>query len=95
MKIKFIEPAYEEYNEAIEFYKLKSEGLEKKFILEIDRTLGIIKNYPESFPKFTENTRKAIVSIFPFNLIYSISDKSILIIAVAHQHRKPNYWLSR
>ncbi len=95
MKIEFLEPAYLEYQEAIEFYKLQSEGLEKRFIAEIDKTLSIISNYSESFSEFTDNTRKAVVNIFPYNLIYSIIEKNIIIMAVAHQHRKPNYWINR
>ncbi len=95
MKIEFLEPAYLEYQEAIEFYKLQSEGLEKRFVAEIDKTLSIISNYPESFSQYTDNTRKAVVNIFPYNLIYSMIGKNILIMAVAHQHRKPNYWINR
>ena len=95
MILEFLEPAYIEYQEAIEYYNLQSEGLGNKFIVEIDRTLTIIKNYPESFTKYTEHSRKAVVTAFPYNLIYSIQREKIIIIAVAHQHRKPNYWLKR
>lgn len=95
MKVNFLEPAYLEYQEAIEFYNLQSEGLDKKFISEIDNTISIVKNYPESFPKYTDHTRKAVVNIFPYNILYSILEENIVIIAVAHQHRKPNYWINR
>jgi hypothetical protein len=95
MNVKFLEPAYIEYQEAIEFYNLQIEGLEKKFIYEIDKTITIIKNYPESFPEYTDHTRKTVVNIFPYNIIYSTVEKDIIIIAVAHQNRKPNYWITR
>ena len=95
MNVEFLEPAYTEYQEAIEFYNLQSEGLGNKFISEIDRTISIIKNYPESFTNYSKHTRKAVVSIFPYNIIYSIRDKSIIITAIAHQHRKPHYWGKR
>jgi len=95
MKVEFLEPAYVEYQEAIEFYNLQSDGLGQKFIYEIDKTISIIKNYPESFTEYTEHTRKAVVNIFPYSIIYSIINKTIFVIAVAHQHRKPNYWSKR
>jgi hypothetical protein len=95
MKVEFLEPAFTEYQEAIEFYNLQSEGLGNIFIGEIDRTISIIKNYPESFTNYTKHTRKAVLSIFPYNIIYSIRNKNILITAIAHQHRKPNYWVNR
>ena len=95
MGIEFLEPAYDEYKEAIEFYNLQSEGLGNKFASEIDRTLSIIRNYPQGFSEYTKNTRKAVVNIFSYNIIYSIHKEAILIIAIAHQHRKPNYWENR
>lgn len=44
MIVEFLEPAHIEYQEAIEFYNLQSEGLGDKFIIEVDRTISIIKN---------------------------------------------------
>ena len=95
MKVEFYEPAYIEYQEAIDFYNLQSEKLGDKFIIEIDKTITIIKNYPQSFSDYTKHTRKAVVNIFPYNLIYTIHKNYIEILAIAHQHRKPNYWLNR
>ena len=95
MKVEFYEPAYIEYQEAIDFYNLQSERLGDKFIIEIDKTITIIKNYPQSFSDYTKHTRKAVVNIFPYNLIYTIYKNYIEILAIAHQHRKPNYWLNR
>jgi hypothetical protein len=95
MKVDFLEPAFLEYQEAIEFYNTQSAGLGYKFADEIERTISIIKNYPESFPLYTLSTRKAVVSIFPFNIIYSLIKGRILVYAVTPQHRKPNYWLDR
>jgi toxin ParE1/3/4 len=95
MKIEFLEPADIEYHEAADYYNLQSKNLGKKFILEIDGTLSIIKNYPESFAKYTKHTRKAVLTTFPYNIIYSIQQEKIIVIAVTHQHRKPKYWLKR
>ena len=95
MKIEFLEPAYIEYREAIDFYNLQVPGLGDKFVIEIDRTISIIKKYPESFTEYTKHSRKAVVNIFPHNIIYSIHKNFIQILAIAHQHRKPNYWVNR
>jgi toxin ParE2 len=95
MIVEFLEPAYLEYQEAIEFYKAQNDDLSNRFIYEIDKTISIILNYPESFSKYTKHTRRAIVNIFPYNLIYSVSFNKIIVIAVAHQNRKPNYWDKR
>ena len=95
MRVEFYEPAYIEYQEAIDFYNLQSEGLGNKFIQEIDKVITIIKNYPESLSQYTRHTRKAVANVFPYNIIYTIHKDYIEILAIAHQHRRPNYWLNR
>ena len=49
MNVKFLEPAFIKYQKAIEFYNLQSEGLDQKFIFEIDKTITIIKNNLKAF----------------------------------------------
>ncbi|MGB5287191.1 MAG: type II toxin-antitoxin system RelE/ParE family toxin [Ignavibacteriaceae bacterium] len=95
MTVEFLESAHNEYREAIDFYNLQSNGLGSKFAAEIDSTISIIKNYPESYSEYTKHTRKAVVNVFPYNVIYTIHKNLISVIAIAHQHRKPNYWLKR
>ena len=36
-----------------------------------------------------------ILSRFPYKLLYSIEPDSLFIIAVAHMHRAPYYWIDR
>lgn len=69
MILEFLEPAYVEYQEAIEYYNLQSEGLGNKFIVEIDRTLSVIKNYPESFTNYRASL-KTIIFITTNRLIF-------------------------
>jgi hypothetical protein len=95
MKVRFLYPAFLEYNSAIDYYNTQQTGLGKKFIKEFDKYLEIVKKYPQSFPIYTSKARKTALSIFPYNIIYSIEEDEILIYAVAHQHRSPEYWLSR
>jgi len=35
------------------------------------------------------------VAAFPYSVVYTIEAGEILILAVAHQHRKPSYWQDR
>ncbi|MFA3783780.1 type II toxin-antitoxin system RelE/ParE family toxin [Melioribacteraceae bacterium 4301-Me] len=95
MKIEFLQPAYVEFQEAVDYYNMQNESLGNKFIVEVERTLSIIQKYPDAFPQYTKHSKKAVVIAFPYNIIYSIHKEKIIVIAVAHQHRKPNYWLKR
>lgn len=95
MRVEFLLPSSEEYKEAVEYYNLQSKDLGKKFSFEVSRTISLINLYPESFSKYIGDTRRAVVSSFPYNIIYSIEGNLILIIGMAHQHRKPYYWVNR
>jgi mRNA-degrading endonuclease RelE of RelBE toxin-antitoxin system len=35
------------------------------------------------------------LSRFPYGLIYTIDNGDILVLAVAHLHRRPDYWRDR
>lgn len=95
MKVEFLEEALTDYKEAIDFLELQIEGLGKRLIKEVDKTIQIIRRYPEGFPEFTAHTRKAKVRVFPYNLIYIIENNKIIIAAVAHHNRRPEYWKDR
>jgi hypothetical protein len=95
MNVEFIEPAAIELDDAVDYYNIQSAGLGQKFLDEVIETIGFIEKFPQLWSRNTENTRKAILRKYPFNLIYSIFDDKIYIIAVAHQNREPEYWIDR
>ena len=95
MQVEFIEPASIELDDAILYYNLQSEGLGEKFLDEVLETVELISTFPQIWSQNSESTRKAVLRKFPFNLIYSKHEEKIFIIAVAHQHREPEYWIDR
>ena len=95
MQVEFIEPASIELDDAIEYYNLQFDGQEDKLFAEVTDTIDLIIRFPEHWSRNTEHTRKAVLRKFPYNLIYSIQKDKIFILAVAHQNRKPEYWIDR
>ena len=35
------------------------------------------------------------VGRFPYSLVYGIDEETVVVIAVAHLHREPRYWVDR
>ena len=95
MQIEFTDPAVIELEDAIQYYELELKGLGRKFLDEVLETTELISLFPQLFSKISAHTRRAILRKFPYNLIYSILNVKIYIIAVAHQNRKPEYWIDR
>ena len=95
MNVEFLEPASLELDDAIDYYNMQSKGLGDEFLIETLSIIKLISAFPSAWTKHSTNTRKAILKRFPYNLIYTIHNNTIFIIAVAHQHRIPEYCVSR
>ena len=92
---RFLPPAEEEMIEASEFYEARSEGLGFEFLDDVQRIINLVCEYPKIGQSVAGGFRRALLRRFPFSLIYSEEPTEIVIIAVAHQKRRPNYWRER
>ena len=95
MKIIFLKNAQVELDNAIDFYTRERSGLGKTFLNEVLKALNLIGQFPKAWTPFSKRTRRFLLRRFPFCIINQIGKKEILIIAIAHQNRKPDYWKDR
>jgi plasmid stabilization system protein ParE len=95
MRIIFDDLAREEYNDTIEYYEIEIKGLGRRFKDEIKRALRNITKFPSCGTIEDGDIRRYILHKFPFKILYSIEKNYIYIIAIAHMHREPNYWIHR
>ena len=61
----------------------------------VDHAVTRIADAPMRYPTAEHGTRKLILPRFPFSIFYRSSDAEIVIVAVAHQKRRPGYWSTR
>jgi len=95
MKIIFDELAQLELDEASEYYELQVPGLGERFRKEVKRAIYRIHEYYDAWPKETGDVRRYLLHKFPYKILYSLEREYIYIIAIAHSHRRPNYWIER
>lgn len=95
MEIRLLKPAQSELDDVIGYYEVQERGLGTEFLDEILETFKRIKLNPDAWALFSKRTRRCLVRRFPYGIIYQIRDNKILIIAIAHLHRKPEYWKDR
>jgi hypothetical protein len=93
--IRFLEIAEIELDQAIRWYGSQAPGLGDAFLVEVLSTASRIERYPDAWHPLGQGMRRCRLSRFPYGLIYSIDDGGILILAVAHLHRRPDYWRDR
>lgn len=95
MRIRFLEIAEIELDEAVRFYNHELPGLGDEFIAEIMLALDRIARFPEAWHPCSKRTRRCQTRRFPYGVIYRHKENEILVIAIANLHRRPDYWQDR
>ena len=95
MKIRFLDIAQSELDDAIVYYNYESPGLGDEFLTEILSALNRIALFPKAWHSSSKRTRRCQTRRFPYGVIYQYRGDEILVVAVANLHRKPEYWGDR
>lgn len=95
MKTKFsvlFHPLAEnEYYESIEWYENSQNGLGLQFINDIEKSINLISSNPLLYPKKKGNLREAVVTKFPFVIVFEFKEKNnaIIVLSIYHTSRNP------
>ena len=95
MKVRFLTQAQLELDDAVAWYNQRSDGVGQEFLDEIDRVVHRAIRFPLSCPEIEPEIRRGLIPRFPYGLIYGIDGDTLVVIAVAHLHRHPRYWIER
>ena len=95
MKIRYLAVAREEVHEAAEYYAAISPGLGTSFKRELRQLMRLVATMPNAWPPSGPETRKCLLTRFPYLVVYAPLPGELLVLAVGHQHRKPGYWRER
>ena len=95
MKVRFNPEAVLEINAAVDYYEDNEAGLGIEFVMEIQKGIEMISNYPDSWQQLSVSTRRYLIKRFPFGIIYLSYKDTLYIIAIMHLNRKPGYWKKR
>ena len=95
MRIVFHEKAEEELSEAAHHYEERASGLGHTFLDEVEKVLKEIQAHPKSGGFVGDEIRSKLLRRFPYRIMYAIDKDKIIILAIAHQKRRPGYWRPR
>ena len=85
-----------EVAEAVAYYERQSKGLGIRFLSEAERAMRLIQANPSLAQRYKNSDfRRYSLRKFPFLIFYSEMEDVTWIISVAHNSRKPNYWIKR
>lgn len=91
----FLPEADEEFREAAHYYENECPGLGLTFITAVHKTISEIMKHPMAATPVGVGIRRKVVGRFPYSVLYAVEGNVLVVIAVAHQRRRPGYWKSR
>ena len=87
--------AEQEFVAAVAYYADKADGLGERFYQEIRRVAAEIEAAPRRHGPWRHGTRRHLARRFPYAVIYAERVDRLLLVAVAHCKRHPDYWRER
>jgi plasmid stabilization system protein ParE len=95
MKLQILEFAALEIENGQEFYNLQQDKLGDSFKNDVRSAIDNIVASPKLYPEIDNNLRRCVLHRFPYTIFYAIDNDTIVILSVAHQRRKPYYWVEK
>jgi toxin ParE2 len=93
--VRFHPEDEQEYLSSLAWYKERSPAASFDFESEFQRAMSAIAETPNRWPIYFSPYRRYFLHQFPFAIVYSASQDEVLVLAVAHGHRKPGYGRKR
>lgn len=95
LRLEYLDEALDEAEEAARWYAERSPSAAAGFTDELDIAATAIERAPSTWPVYDHGARRFLLRRFPYRVVYRIESTRIVIVAVAHAHRRPGYWKQR
>lgn len=96
MLISFNSEALAEAEEATRWYRDNGGASPSRaFANELRRVVELAIEQPGIGVSGQHGTARIFFKRFPYTLVFKIQDASVRVIAIAHQSRRPGYWVGR
>jgi plasmid stabilization system protein ParE len=92
---RFHSEADEEYIATALWYLAISVRVTIRFVQTIDNAILKIRTMPQAYPRYDRRHRAFVVKRFPYYIVYREEADGVIIVAVAHNSRRPGYWKGR
>ena len=93
--VKFYPDAEDEMIEAAAYYETQQPQLGRRFLVSVQDAINIIVLNPRLYAIVYLDVRRCLTKTFPFGVLFRELPDKIVIMAVMHLHREPDYWKNR
>ena len=95
MTLITLEEAEQEFVQSVEYYESREGGLGLRFRDEVAATVDWILEHPDVPRLRRKGYRRVNLRAFPHYVAYITRGDTIWIVAIAHGHRRPEFWMER
>jgi plasmid stabilization system protein ParE len=95
MRLVILGEAEREFAESVAYYEAKEPGLGWRFRNEVVKAVNRIFRHPELSRLRPKGYRRFNLHAFPHYIAYVVRGDTIWIVAIAHAHRRPEFWIGR
>ena len=100
LRVRILEEAAEEAIEAAAWYERERPGLGVEFDQAVNAALDLLEDEVVPLVAMPGNTsakgaKRLMLSRFPYDVVVRRLPGEIVVVAVAHQSRRPGYWRRR
>ena len=95
MKLIVLPQAADEFEDAVAHYDDKQAGLGQRFRDEVDQHIRWIVGHADVPRLRPGGYRRVNFKVFPHYVAYLRIGDTLWILAIAHGHREPEYWIDR
>ena len=99
-RIRVLEEASNEAIAAAAWYEQERPGLGLEFAQALDSALDLLQEdmvplVPVPGTSGPKGAKRLLLRRFPYSIVVLESSDEYVVVAVAHQHRRPGYWKDR
>lgn len=93
-RVVFRPQAEDEALEIHRWYESRRAGLGREFARAVDRLVARMADNPVAFPCVHGETRRAVLSRFPYAVYFRVDAEDVVVLAV-HGRQHPSHWQQR
>lgn len=93
--VRFHPEAESEMIKAAAWYESQQTDLGKRFLTSVQDALNRVAFNSALYPFAERDVRRCLTKTFPFGILFRIKPDVIVIMAIMHLHRDPDYWKNR
>jgi toxin ParE1/3/4 len=99
-RVRILDEAAQELEEAVAWYEAQRPGLGAELAAAVDAALDILESplvplVPVAHATRARSVKRLILRRFPYDVVVREGPDEVVVLAFAHQSRRPGYWRSR